>query len=76
MADRRNATSVGVSIETRDALASASLQLGAQIGKRIAIGEVIRAALAVAQAHPEALTAELTTPGTATGPTQEGGGPS
>jgi hypothetical protein len=76
MADRRTATSVGVSVETRDALASASLQLGAQIGKRIAIGEVIRAALAVAQAHPEALTAELRNPGTSAGAPREGGGTS
>lgn len=62
-ASRRTATSVGVSIDTRDALASASLQLGAKLGKRLSIGEVIRAALAVANAHPEELAKELARPG-------------
>lgn len=63
MAARRNATSVGVSVETRDEIASESFRLSAEIGKRISIGEVIRAAVAVAKRHPRELARELTRPG-------------
>lgn len=59
MATRKTATSVGVTIETRDAIASESLQLGAQLGKRVSIGDVIHAALTVALRHRAELVKEL-----------------
>lgn len=60
MADtRKPVTTIGVSVETRDAIAAETLQLGAQLGRRISIGDVVRAAFLVAKRHPDELSEEL-----------------
>jgi hypothetical protein len=51
---------VSTSVETRDAINAEALQLGAEIGTRVSIHDVIRAALAVAKRHRDELIRELT----------------
>lgn len=59
MATRKNSTSVGLSIETRDLISTESLVLSAEVGRRISIGELIRAAFIVAKRHRAELVTEL-----------------
>ncbi|MCW2901858.1 MAG: hypothetical protein JWO67_4123 [Streptosporangiaceae bacterium] len=63
MAARKNFTSVGLDTATRDAISMQALTLSAEIGKRISIGEVIRAAFQVSMRHRAQLVKELTTTG-------------
>lgn len=55
-------TSVRLIAEVRDTAQRSALTLSAEIGRRLSISDIVRAALAVADQHPDELRAALAAP--------------
>lgn len=52
--------SVNLTVPARDAVQGAALDVSAQVRRRVPLSEVVLAAIAVAQAHPDEFQAALT----------------
>jgi hypothetical protein len=62
MTRRTKFVSVNLTTSARDAVQRATLDLSAQVGRRLSMSTVVEAAITVAQQHTDELSAALSTP--------------